>query len=385
MTESFDSGAPAPAETAPVVNEPAAEAPNPISTEGEPKAPEVKEPEPKEPAKPISTREALDKADAKVEADNKPDAKAKDTPDPKAKDAKEPAKDAPVRDETGKFASKDGAEKPAEAQPAETAPKPASPASDAPKRFSEDAKAAWATAPEPVKAEVARMERELTQGLEKYKTSHEAYEQVRQYDEMAKANGRSLKEALDTYVHLDRLIGQDPVKGIEALCEAKGFTLRQLAEKVLGQAPDQQAGQRDQEMISLKNTIKQLEQRLDQRLGSVEGRFEEQDKSRVHETVQQFAAKHPRFDELADEIEFFIKSERTKDLAEAYRLAELMKPAPASAPPPAPTPAPDSRATAQTRGAKSITGAPTAGSDPVKRQPSSSPREALLKAFAARG
>jgi hypothetical protein len=51
----------------------------------------------------------------------------------------------------------------------------------------------------------------------------------------------------------------------------------------------------------------------------------------THESVTKFAAEHPRFEELADDIAFFLTSGRTKDIAEAYTLAERLNPAPAQA------------------------------------------------------
>jgi hypothetical protein len=40
---------------------------------------------------------------------------------------------------------------------------------------------------------------------------------------------------------------------------------------------------------------------------------------------------NPRFEELSDDIAFFLKSGRTKDLAEAYQLAERLNPTPSEA------------------------------------------------------
>ena len=44
--------------------------------------------------------------------------------------------------------------------------------------------------------------------------------------------------------------------------------------------------------------------------------------------VSKFAETHPRFEELSDDIGFFMKSGRAKDLSEAYTLAERLNPAP---------------------------------------------------------
>jgi hypothetical protein len=384
----IDAGQP---DAAPVAAPDVVSTPNPISTEREPVTDNQPADEGK-PAKAPTAREALERAAAKVEADADP--------------AKPVKSDPPQRADDGKFAAKDGAKdagkdaaKPADAkapdakadparqdaaakgqppeegrQPADPAQKPASGQGEAPARFSADAKAAWAAAPEPVKAEVARMERELTQGIEKYRGDAEAFEPVRKFHDMAKASGNTLDKVLETYVGLETMIDKNPIVALERICEMKGFTLRQVAEHVMGQAPDAQAAQRDSETMALKREIHGLKQQL----GQVSGTLEQQKTDRVNAQVAEFADKHPRFDELAQDIAFFIESGRTTDLAEAYSLAERLNPAPVPAS--APKPAPDPSAAQTRKGEKSINGAPTPGSDPVTRQPSSSIRESLLKA-----
>src|SRR5687767_5078217 len=121
-------GAAAPAEASPAPELPL-DTPNPISTEAEghpePDAKPEGKPEKSEPKEvksaPPTTREALQKAAAKVEKDSK----AAETKEVKTetKDKPAPVKtDAPVRDETGKFAAKDGEKpKPAEVKPSFTA------------------------------------------------------------------------------------------------------------------------------------------------------------------------------------------------------------------------------------------------------------------------
>jgi hypothetical protein len=166
-------GVDAPAEASPAAVEPVAP-PNPISVNNE--APEPKEgakvDDKTEPAKPLSAREALQKARDKVDAEPvaskeaKLDNKAVEKPVAKAEPVKS---DGPARSEDGKFAAKtaDGEKTETVQQPAAKveAGKPATPAADAPARFSTDAKAAWATAPEPVKAEVHRAIREMEAGI----------------------------------------------------------------------------------------------------------------------------------------------------------------------------------------------------------------------------
>lgn len=378
----FDGGAAAPADSAPVSVEPVApvaEATNPISTEREP----APEPKADEPAKPISAREALAKAAEKVNAADKPADKAAPVQSEGA-----------TRDETGKFAPKAGdTAKPADAtqatpaaDPAKVAPTTATPASDAPARFSPDAKAAWVTAPEPVKAEVTRAIKEMEAGIEKHRASAEAFEPVRRFHEMAKQGGTTLDKALEAYVGMEEAIradvdaGRVPVRGLEAVCNNFGMSLRQVAEFVLGQAPDAVASQSDATVRELKAEIAALKQQV----GGVTQTFAQQRESATIEQITAFASKpeHARFDELADDIAFFLQSGKTQDLSEAYALAERLNPAPAaSAPQTAAIPAPAPDLTAQTRkGSLSITGAPSPGSNPANRQPSSSIKDALRKA-----
>lgn len=377
----FDGGAAAPADSAPVSVEPVApvaEATNPISTEREP----APEPKADEPAKPVSAREALAKAAEKVNAADKPADKAA------------PVKsEGATRDETGKFAPKAGdPAKPADAtqtapaaDPSKVAPTTATPASDAPARFSPDAKAAWVTAPEPVKAEVTRAIKEMEAGIEKHRASAEAFEPVRKYADMARQGGTTLDKALEAYVGMENMLRQDPIKGLNAVCENMGLSLRDVAAHVLGQTPDQTASQSDATVRELKAEIAALKQQV----GGVTQTFAQQRESATIEQITAFASKpeHARFDELADDIAFFLQSGKTQDLSEAYALAERLNPAPAaSAPQTAAIPAPAPDLTAQTlKGSLSITGAPSPGSNPANRQPSSSIKDALRKAQALAG
>ncbi len=112
----------------------------------------------------------------------------------------------------------------------------------------------------------------------------------------------------------------------------------------------------------------------------------------VQQQIDDFAKTHPRVAELEADMAFFLKSGRAKDLSEAYDLAERLNPAPkpsaahtgnqpALAQTQAPAPAPVNPA-----GQKSISGAPTTGSNPVgMKGPTPSIREALKNAKARVG
>lgn len=405
----IDGGASAPAASTPVSNVDAPEVvqtPNPVATEPRP-APEPKpEPEPKK--EPVSTRDALRKAREQVEARDKPG-------DGKPGDAPKPVKsEAPSRADDGKLAPKDGqpqqqkadiAPKPApadqqQAPQGQQQPRPQSFTEDevkAPQRFHDGAKAEWQNVPQSVRSEVARMEREFTEGYRKYKDSAEAFEPVRRFHDMAKQGGTTLDVALDRYVGLENLLRQDvdagriPIRGLEEVCRNFGMSLRDVAAAVLGQSPDQTASQQD----AIIHELRQQVQQLTQAVGGVTNTFQTQQKTATLSEIEAFAAQNPRFEELSEDIAFFLESKRAKDLAEAYTLAEKLNPAaepansatgPSAARAQEPSAARPAPVDQTDKGQKSITGAPSSGSDPVTtKRPSSSIREALKRAKMAAG
>src|ERR1700731_4979238 len=68
-----------------------------------------------------------------------------------------------------------------------------------PTRFSSAAKAEWYTAPETVRAEVSRMEREFKAGFAKYKTAAARDAGLAEFHELATKGRTTVKEALSRY------------------------------------------------------------------------------------------------------------------------------------------------------------------------------------------
>ncbi|MDB5604270.1 MAG: hypothetical protein JWP25_1170 [Bradyrhizobium sp.] len=174
--------------------------------------------------------------------------------------------------------------------------KPSYTVSSPPARFSADAKAEWDTAPETIRAEVSRMAMEFTAGFAKYKAAAERDASLAEFHDIAAKGKTTVKEALSKYVNMENQLRADPVKGLEIICQNVGMSLREVAAKVLGLTPDQGQSTSDS----------------------------------THESVTRFAAENPRFEELSEDIAFFLTSGRTKDLGEAYTLAERLNPAPAA-------------------------------------------------------
>jgi hypothetical protein len=173
------------------------------------------------------------------------------------------------------------------AQPSHTVSSP-------PARFSPAAKAVWDTAPDTVRAEVSRMEREFRAGFAKYKNAAQRDASLAEFHELAAKGKTTVKEALSRYVNLENQLRADPIKGLEIICQNVGMSLREVAARVLGLTPEQGP--------SIADTTRRR--------------------------VTKFAAEHPRFEELSEDIAFFLTSGRTADLAEAYTLAERLNPVP---------------------------------------------------------
>lgn len=377
-----DGAAPAAAEQ---VSAPAAEpvsVPNPIESSG-PQPDPKPEPEAK-PEKSASIRDALDKADAKLKAEPKepakkieakPEAKAEPKtdvkPEPKQAKAEPVESKGPERAPDGKFVSKE----PAKAEPKVEA-KEAS-FRDAPQRFSNDAKGEWEKAPESVKAEVHRMQRELESGINEYK---QKWEPLKDYDTQAKQYNTTIKDALDRYTGLERgLTSQNPQEKFQALQQVfdyAGINMREFAAQLAGVQPDQASVHYEHQMQSLRNENAELKAQL--------SGYQEKEQAQITNSVEQFAQDpaHPRFDELSPTIAKFLEMGLATDLEDAYAMADRLKPAANAQAPVLENPAP---VAPQPREQKSIAGTPTPGSSPGQRKPSSSIREALQRATALAG
>lgn len=322
-----------------------------------------------------SAREALEKAFAggtetqptaeeKAAAEAKAEARAETKPDEKAKpEAKPDEKAKPEAKADPKVEPK------AEAKPE------AKDATPPPARFSADAKAEWEKAPQSVRAEATRMQRELEQGLAE---KDKVLKPLEPFVKMAKDHGTTIDKALASYVNMEQLLRSNPAQGLRALAQNMGMHPQQMAQLLTGgqqQKPQgqQPQGTEDQTIRALQHEIQQLRNGM----GQVQQTFRQQQETAVLSQVEQFAAQHPRFDELAEEIAQMLKTGYASDLGDAYEKAERLRP-----PPPAPQPEPTPVAVAQTRAPRSLTGAPSPGSDPTtNRTPSKTPRDALRRAF----
>ncbi|HEV2160238.1 hypothetical protein [Bradyrhizobium sp.] len=333
------------------------------------------------PAKPASLDDSIDRAIAKSQEKQ---AAAAKTPEPKADakaDAKVEPKEPQARGEGGKFAAKEPVVDP-KAAPAPKVAEPAKQsftASDAPSRFSDDAKKEWATAPESVRRETERAIKELTDGFQKYKGAAERDGTLNEFHDMAKASGKELSGVVREYVNMENKLRQDPIGGLDMICQRMGLSLRDVAAHVMGQKPEQVASQQDATIRELRAELTAIKEQV----GGVTQTLQQQSRDATLTEVNKFAADHPRFEELADAISEELK--HGYSLAEAYSRAERLNPAPAAAakedPLAASSAAPEPPVQPD-KGQKSINGAPSAGSTPAaKKRVPKSLDEALDRAF----
>lgn len=325
-------------------------------------------------------KEASDKAEAVAKAKTEADDKAKqETKKPNA-DAK-PDVDADARAKEAANKAKADAEA-AEGKP--DAEGKAKPKFDAPSRFDEAAKADWDKAPDTVKGATTRAIREIEQGIEKYREAATAYEDVKEFDELARRNGNSLRGALERVSAIEDAFAKNPIEGFQKVADHFGISLHALAAHVMGETPDKNRVQIEGQFAQLRNENAALRSQLQQAQQTAQrGEY-----NNTLSQVQQFRQDHPRFEELHEQISDEISLLKTanpdmprmKLLEKAYDRADRMYPA--------------TNVAAQTRtdalddksGAKSISGAPASGSDPTipskRRGKPSSIDDSLDRAFA---
>jgi TolA-binding protein len=257
----------------------------------------------------------------------------------------------------GRFVAKEAAEQPAQEPEAVEEATPAPNMAEAPVRFSAEAKAAWAQAPEHVRGEIHRAITEMEGGLAQ---KDAVIEPIKPFIDMA-GDPAKLADALSAYTNMENLLRQDLYSGLAALAQNLGTTPTQLGALLTGQTPGQ-PDPRDQQIQQLTQQVQQLS-----------GNFQQQQEQAVLGQLEQFAAANPRFEELQSDIAAILDLGKAPDLQSAYDLAVRMNPLP-------PDPAPVAQTRKPTR---SVIGAPSSGSNPGTSPRSTSAREALERAFSS--
>jgi len=273
--------------------------------------------------------------------------------------------------------------KPAEAKPIDTKHP------DAPKWMTKQAAGEWAKLPEVMREEIVKRSEAFDKGITQYKQSADRWNELQDYEKLSQeAYGRPLKETLEAYIEIDKGLTSDPLGTIEEkILKPMGYTLRQVAEHVMGQEPSDSGS----EIAELRMTVADLNRQLSAVTSDITNRQRQEAQQRqtsVLSQVEAFAKENARFDELFPDMETFLSSPKFEPQLEgiarlkaAYERAERLNPAPSFSPPAPDIPAPNSAA--QTRaGTASVSGAPGSGSNPAaKKLVPSTNRDAIRQAL----
>lgn len=307
-------------------------------------------PEPKEPPKPPTAREAIEKS---LEAIEEKDGKIPEVedirekkPDPKAKEVK--IEDKAVEEKPKviepKVDLKQAAETDDDAAPVDP-PKPPSGDRDinrAPDNFLPRAKEKWADAPEEVRGEFYRALDNFEKGKQEYHQDREFRKELKPFEEMAQQAGVTVKQALENYTAIDRLLKQSPEEGIERVLKSVGISPLDYAKHILGKEQQLQQNPALAHTQRLEQQVQQLSQQLQ---GFTHAQTQAQQQAAQQQAIQQventlFAEvrqQHPRFDELRPDVAFFFNSDKLSSIVDersrlfaAVDMAERINPAPQS-------------------------------------------------------
>lgn len=331
------------------------------------------------------TKAKADKAaeDAKAKVDDaeaKP--KAKPAPDPKMVaegDGKPDAAPAPKSDQQQ--------EQPADQQRGRHI--------DPPARFLPEARTKWANVPNEIKSEFNRVSQEYEAEI----ADHRRYrEELREYDEMAKGYGTTLKSALDRYRAAETALQQSFGRGVAMLAQQAGRNPAQAIAEVIsgfGITPQQyvEAIQRNPQLAMAPQPAHQQRPSAPppQQPQIDPGQIKDQIRREMtaEAVVASFAEQNPGFADLSAQVKGILDSgvidriygtglSLEQKLAEAYRMAggspSIQSPAAEAA-----HSEPDARPVKPDAGKKSVRGAPANGEDAASDEPETDLRELLKK------
>lgn len=209
---------------------------------------------------------------------------------------------------------------------------------EAPQYLSERAKAVWRNVPRELQHEITQRDREA----EDAKPKLERYEAIREFDEIAKSNGRDLRESLAKINQFENMMKSNPIGALNAILQEIGprkqdggaLSLLEVAQHIVSQGQE-----------GYNQTIQQARVMEQQSAREREVQQQQQQQAQEHKKlinlayVEPFRAANPRFDELRPHIAMVLNSDMVdkslsppERLAAAYEIAERINPASSQAP-----------------------------------------------------
>ena len=366
--------------------------------------PPAEQPQPQPDAKPDSLRDTIE-AEAKRARtpEPKPEAKAEPKAEEKPKDEAKPEAKTPEaqpqKSATEPTEAEDAAAQQEDGDKSSEGKKP-DPAArtrydSPPEKVAHHARAKWANVPSELKAEFHRIVEAQDSETRQYQEDRQFRESLKEYDELAKKAGTTVKDAMARYVDVDKRLNSTDAntraRTMLELMQSSNVDPVQFARAILQN--EQQFKQQPQQarpdpmVQQMARQVQELTQRLAQQ-------DQAQRTAPLVQTVEQFAAERPDFHDLEEDIAEILKSgiidrrfpglSPDQKLAEAYRRAggahlpsqpdtqAAMQDPPTQAPEPPRPVNPDA-------GRKSIAGAPSGGKTPVDTTKGKSLRELLAE------
>lgn len=154
--------------------------------------------------------------DGDVETKEKPSEAKKEAPKPEKVEAKESAVKADSEQEV-------------------KTPKPSEGRKiiEAPARFLPRAKELWKNVPNEVREEWQRVDNERETEIARYRESQTFRDELKEYEDLASSKGIKFKDAVGSYVQIDKAFSQDPALGFRQLLQNTGLTPQQAIGHIL--------------------------------------------------------------------------------------------------------------------------------------------------------
>lgn len=178
---------------------------------------------------------------------------------------------------------------------------------EAPTSWSADAKAKWSSLDPSIQAEIAKREKDMNDGGQKWSDEKRRYEEtLAPVREVAKRNGVDEKEGLNRLLAANDFLERDPPSALKWLAQAYGVDLANLdASPTARPQADPMVTQLHQELSTIKSTLQEREQK--ELLG----------------VIEQFKAApgHEHFEDAKVFMGKLLETEQATTLEEAYETA----------------------------------------------------------------
>ncbi len=210
-----------------------------------------------------------------------------------------------------------------------------------PARFLPRAKELWRNTPNEVQSEVSRIVREHETEVQQYREAAQEMEEVKEYRELGKQHGVTLKQALDNYVGIERKFAADPAEGFKQLFSNLQMQPQQAISHILRafnvspQALAQHIAQDPNAYMSKQPQMPQQQQpQINPEVETLKRQNQAmQEQMAAFMYIEPFAKDHPRYHELEQDIALFLQSGKipanlspAEKLEAAYDMAERINP-----------------------------------------------------------